>query len=295
MLSSRDAVGDTRDDREGRQHDRHGAPQTGPGQEDLFAPGIRKPASETTTDSGLATQQQDQPDDDRRAPSRRHSRWGRPAGRGGRTGRSARASRALRRTNGSPNGVAVRNWRARPRPDRPRGTRWRGRCPLRRTRPCPARKSPRGYRPEAGSAMRRSAIEPRKPQPSPITAPGQQLVYELGERVRRSTARSGTTLNIRTRMTAGASLNPDSASSSPATRRGRGTHAQHREHRRRVGRRHDGAEQQGQLPVHPEQQVRARGRYHHADRRRRWWPARRRARAPCGCRRSGSSGRLRSG
>ena len=67
-------------------------------------------------------------------------------------------------------------------------------------------------------------------------------------------------------MTAGASLNPDSASSRPATRRGKGTHAQHREHRGGVGGGHHGAEQQRQLPVDPEQQMCARGGDRHADR-----------------------------
>ena len=45
-----------------------------------------------------------------------------------------------------------------------------------------------------------------------------------------------------------------------------GHDAQHREHRGGVGDGHDGAEQQRQLPVDPEQQVRTRGGDHHADR-----------------------------
>ncbi len=57
---------DTLDDREGRQHDRDGAAQTGPGQEDLFAPG--HPESGERDDDGQrpGDQQQDQPDHDRR-------------------------------------------------------------------------------------------------------------------------------------------------------------------------------------------------------------------------------------
>ena len=42
-----------------------------------------------------------------------------------------------------------------------------------------------GYSPDAGSAMRRSAIAPRKPQPSPIAAPTAKLVDQLGDGVLR--------------------------------------------------------------------------------------------------------------
>ena len=65
---------------------------------------------------------------------------------------------------------------------------------------------------------------------------------------------SGVAENIRTRMTAGASLKPDSASSSPAIRLGSGT-----------TRCTENTAAACELPVHPEQQVRARGRDRHAD------------------------------
>ena len=61
-------------------------------------------------------------------------------------------------------------------------------------------------------------------------------------------------------------MNPDSASSRPATRRGNGTTRSTENTAAASVDGHDGAEQQRQLPVHPEQQVRPGGRDHHADR-----------------------------
>ena len=61
-------------------------------------------------------------------------------------------------------------------------------------------------------------------------------------------------------------MNPDSASSRPATRRGSGTTRSTENTAAASVDGHDGAEQQRQLPVHAEQQVRARGGDRHADR-----------------------------
>ena len=66
MLSRRMAVGHTPHDRKGRQHDRHGAPQTGPGQEDLLAPGHPEPGEGHDDGQRPGDQQQDRSDDDRR-------------------------------------------------------------------------------------------------------------------------------------------------------------------------------------------------------------------------------------
>ncbi len=61
-------------------------------------------------------------------------------------------------------------------------------------------------------------------------------------------------------------MNPDSASSSPATRRGRGTTRSTENTAAASVDDTIGAEEQRELPVHPEQQVRACGGDHHADR-----------------------------
>ncbi|CPU46661.1 Uncharacterised protein [Mycobacteroides abscessus] len=79
-----------------------------------------------------------------------------------------------------------------------------------------------GYKPEAGSATRRSAIAPRKPDSRPIAEPASSS-YTICTAVLFGSNTKGTMLNISTRITAGASLNPDSASNSPASRRGNGS------------------------------------------------------------------------
>ncbi len=78
-----------------------------------------------------------------------------------------------------------------------------------------------GYRPEAGSAMRRSVNAPRYPIASPIAAPTSSSKTRASSAAAGRNAK-GTSLNMSTKITAGASLKPDSASSRPATRRGRG-------------------------------------------------------------------------
>src|SRR6202011_4525007 len=79
-----------------------------------------------------------------------------------------------------------------------------------------------GYRPDAGNATRRSTSMPSTPTASPIAMPAPNL-YSTPTMAAAGASTSGGALNIKPRSTGGASLKPDSASSSPATRRGNGT------------------------------------------------------------------------
>ena len=67
-------------------------------------------------------------------------------------------------------------------------------------------------------------------------------------------------------MTAGRVVESRLGLEQPGDAPRQGHDAQHREHRGGIGDGQDGAQQQSQLPVHPEQQVRPRGGDHHADR-----------------------------
>ena len=112
--------------------------------------------------------------------------------------------------------------------------------------------------------MRRKAIEPRSPQPNPIAAPTAKLVDEFAERVhrrkcQRRDAEHQDEDDGRGVVESGLGLEQ---ARHPA---GQGDDAQHREHGGGVGDRDDGAEQQRQLPVDAEQQMRAGRGDRHAD------------------------------
>ncbi len=104
---------------------------------------------------------------------------------------------------------------------------------------------------------------------------------------------NGTTLNVSTRMTAGASLKPDSGLQQPGQAAGQRQHPQHREHRGRIGGGDDRAEQQGELPVHAQQQVCTGGGDRGADHNTEGGQRRLRVPVPPGYRRTGWSNRLR--
>ena len=114
--------------------------------------------------------------------------------------------------------------------------------------PCRARRW------RAGRAPRRVA---RRGATAGRRAAAHQSDDGAAPRARRSTRRarglgwntSGVALKISTRITAGASLKPDSASSRPGDATGQGHDAHDREHCGGVCRGHDRAEQQRQLPI----------------------------------------------
>lgn len=136
-----------------------------------------------------------------------------------------------------------------------------------------------GYRPDAGSATCRMPYAPSQPMASPMAAPiassraiSPSRAYQCstGPVVEKAT----------TRMTTGASLKPDSASSTPVRRAGERHTAQHGEDGRGVRRGDHGADQQRLAPVESGQVVRSgRGDPHahrDADRRKRRRPGQRR-------------------
>ena len=139
-------------------------------------------------------------------------------------------------------------------------------------------------------AQHRERVEARRRQRGPAHDPGAGDAARRGRPRRRPAqleddgpgdrrgARRWPTAPVEmmpTSTTVGASLSPDSASSAPVSRLGSGTHAQHREHRRRVGRRADRAEQDRQLPRQAEDVVGADGDDGRPRPRPRGWPARR--------------------
>ena len=105
---------------------------------------------------------------------------------------------------------------------------------------------------------------PEESAAQPDRRAGQQLVHQVGDgalRLEHERHRAEHQHEDDRGRVVEAGLGLQQAGHPPGQRQ----HAQHREHRRRVGRRHDGAEQQRELPVHAEQQVRAGGGDHHAD------------------------------
>nr|BFF24728.1 hypothetical protein GCM10025732_26930 [Glycomyces mayteni] len=76
-----------------------------------------------------------------------------------------------------------------------------------------------GYRPDTGSARRRSSHAPPAPTASPITDPAASS-HTRSPNSSNVLGRPSAAENARTRITAGASLNPDSASRVPLSRLG---------------------------------------------------------------------------
>ena len=113
--------------------------------------------------------------------------------------------------------------------------------------------------------MRRNAIEPRNPHPKPDGGADAQLVDQLGERVHRGQLQRHHAEHQNEDDGRGV-VEPGLGLQQARDAAGQGHDAQYREHRGGVGGGHDGAEQQCQLPVDAEQQVRARGGDRHADR-----------------------------
>ena len=201
-------------------------PRTGtPGR----ASGIRNGVSETSTDSGRATQQQHQPDD-RAAGHELVAQLGR---------RGQQAEQDEQPDLGQP---AQRRRRSRGRPPGAAA----GCCPA----PAPARYAamkPDGVhggghgvredgqarrprcenRPDEAAATRRSSRRPAQPTASPIAAPPTSSTpassSSVPPRVRAPAPAPPGRRARRRGCTTGASLNPDSASSIPVSRRGSGT------------------------------------------------------------------------
>src|SRR5581483_552149 len=80
-----------------------------------------------------------------------------------------------------------------------------------------------GYKPEAGSATRRSASAPSNPASSPIAAPAASSYPTIAGTSAGDARCGGAQLSSDTASTAGASLRPDSASSMAASRGGSGS------------------------------------------------------------------------
>ena len=132
-----------------------------------------------------------------------------------------------------------------------------------------------GYSPDDGSATRRSSTAPASPTARPTAAPTASSISASPSSHHHGCGRcrrAACSVIATTRMTTGASLNPDSASSRPASRARQRDRAQHGEDRRGVGRGDDGAEQQRARAVEPEDEPCRGGGHDHrhqrADRRR---------------------------
>ena len=270
MFSRSVAARHARHHREGGQHDRHRAAQPGPGHERLLAargPGTatRQASTDERAGPGAAGPA---PIDAARAGARR-------AARSGSTSRPEHDEQAdLRQPAGALGegpggraGAAAPRCRGRARPGRRRGSRWRAPPRPRRTRCTPRPSVASGYSPAGGQRdAAQRGHRPASPTARPTAAPTTQLVDDLRHRSWRQVGRRRRRAEDQHQDDGGRVVEPGLGLQQPGQPPGQRQRAQDREDRGRVGGGHDRAEEQRQLPVHAEQQVRAGGGDHDADR-----------------------------
>ena len=151
-----------------------------------------------------------------------------------------------------------------------------------------------GYRPDAGSAMRRKVQRAQVSDGQSDRGAGEQLVHQVGDRALR-VEHEGHHAEHQHEDDGGRVVESGLGLEQSGNPPGQRQHAQNREHRCRVGGGHDGSEQQRDLPVHAWSSRCAPTAVTTMLMTTPTWPTRPRAPAPCGCRRTGWSNRLRRG
>ena len=254
------------DQRKRRQHDRHRPAQPRPGHERLVPP--------RDAERHQRSQHRQRPRHEAAVPRRRPARAAaRCASWLGMTSSPSMTNRPICASQPTPSanertaaGAAGPRCRARSRPGRRRGSRWRRRHPAAANATnADGRARRAGTDRDAGSDSRAQHERAHRPIASPTAAPTSSWNSRSNAPCGRTSRRSIVPVNVTTRITVGASLNPDSASSSPATRRGSGSDRSTEKTAAASVDATTAPSSNDELPGRTEQQVRAAGRDPHAD------------------------------